>query len=272
MPKLTRPDGVEIHWEERGDGPTVLMTSAWSGHPGVFAEMIDDLIRDHRVVFFDTRGTGGSTRSGPYDIETDTADLEALLEELGGAVLFLLADATDRGVRLLESRPDLAPAAVTYGGPPLSRKSLAGSDAMAASDTVVDALKEMLERDYRGALRSIMHAANPQMEDAEVRERVGRQVDYCPQEAAYGRAEAWIEDDPVSYSQSAGDRLWIIVTPETAGSWFPKGDETLRIIGELLPEARVVEVEDGALSRPDLSADVVRQAVRASAEVAAERK
>jgi hypothetical protein len=56
------------------------------------------------------------------------------------------------------------------------------------------------------------------------------------------------------------------------GPWFPKGDETLRIIRAFLPEARVAEVEDGALSRPELSAEVVRQAVRETAGAAAERK
>jgi pimeloyl-ACP methyl ester carboxylesterase len=272
VPTLTPPDGVEIHWEERGEGPAVVVTSAWSGHPGVFEDMIEDLLRDHRVVTFDLRGAGRSTRSGPYDVETDTADLEALLKELGGAVLFLLADATGRGTRLVARRPELVPAAVTYGGPPLSRTALGSSDAMVTSDSVITAFREMLVRDYRGGLRSIMDTANPQMEDAEVRARVARQVDYHPQEAAVPRVRAWTEDEPIEYAHAAGDRLWIIVTPEMAGPWFPRGDEILRIIRELLPEARVAEVEDGALSRPELSAEVVRQAVRETAGAAAERK
>jgi pimeloyl-ACP methyl ester carboxylesterase len=271
VPTLTRPDGAEIHWEERGEGPAVVVTSAWSSHPGVFADMIDDLAGDHRVITFDARGTGRSTRSGPYDTETDTADLEALLEAVGGGVLWLVADTQVRGVRVLAARPALVPAAVSYG-PPLSRTVLAGSEAMIASNEVVGAFQEMLQRDYRGALRSLVRAANEQMSEDEVRERVDHQADYCPQDAAVARVLAWAEDDPLEYARAAGDRLWNLITPESPGPWLPKAQETLRIVREVLPEARLAEVEDGALSRPDLSAEVVRRAVRETAGAAAQRK
>ena len=48
--RLERPDGVELHWEERGEGPPVVLAPYWSGHPGVYEDLLSDLARDHRVV------------------------------------------------------------------------------------------------------------------------------------------------------------------------------------------------------------------------------
>jgi pimeloyl-ACP methyl ester carboxylesterase len=268
MPQLRRPDGVEIHWEERGEGPAVVVTHGWMGRPAGFHGLIDDLARDHRVITFDPRGTGLSARSGPYDIETDTADLEALLEEVGGSALWLVGDAASRGIRLLATRPDLVPVAVCYGAP-LSRSALADSEAMVASDEVVAAFQEMLGRDYRGALRSVIGSGNAQMTEDEVRARVASQVEYYPQEAAVARTIAWATDEPLEHARAAGDRLWIVITEAADSPWFPSGREMLRLVSRLLPEARVAELEDGALSRPDLSAEVVRRALRET--VTAER-
>jgi pimeloyl-ACP methyl ester carboxylesterase len=271
VPSLSRPDGVEIHWEERGEGPAVIVTHGWLGRPADFGGLIDDLARDHRVITFDPRGTGDSTRSGPYDIETDTADLEALLEEVGASALWLVGDAASRGIRVLARRPELIPVAVCYGAP-LSRSAIADSEAMAASDEVVSAFQEMLRRDYRGALRSAVRSGNEQMSEDEVRERVASQVEYYPQEAVVARVHAWVADEPLEHARAAGARVWIVIAEGADSPWFPPGHEMLRIVREQLPQARVVELEDGALSRPDLNAEVVRRAVRETAEAAAERR
>src|SRR5438552_17382347 len=84
MPRLERPDGVELHWEERGQGPLVVLAPYWSGHPGVYEALLLDLARDHRVVTWDARGTGQSTPAGPYDMETDCSDLAAIVDQAGG--------------------------------------------------------------------------------------------------------------------------------------------------------------------------------------------
>jgi pimeloyl-ACP methyl ester carboxylesterase len=88
MPAVERPDGVEIHWEEQGSGPLLLIVHQllWS-YPQVYAELIADLARDHRVVTYDARGCGASSRRGPYDPETDAGDLLAVAEAAGGAAI-----------------------------------------------------------------------------------------------------------------------------------------------------------------------------------------
>ena len=65
---------------------------------------------------------------------------------------------------------------------------------------------------------------------------------------------SWINDRAVDAAQALGDRLWVL---EPGGNpWFPI--EVARRSRVLIPEAHIREVEDGALSRPDITADVVR--------------
>ena len=63
MPKLRLPDGVELHWEERGDGPLVVIAHPCISVPTAFKALGDDLARDHRVVVYDPRGTGAGKRT-----------------------------------------------------------------------------------------------------------------------------------------------------------------------------------------------------------------
>jgi hypothetical protein len=130
---------------------------------------------------------------------------------------------------------------------------------MVASDTVLDALMSMGETDYRGAIRTIITAGNPQMSEDEVRERVRLQIDYQPRETIVARWRAWAEDDATEAGRACGERLWILVSEGTTGGWFPAGTEAMRISRRLFPMAHVEELDDGIISRPDLFAGVVRR-------------
>src|ERR687896_1056033 len=85
VPRLRRPDGAEIEWWIQGeDGPLVAI-ALMALHPQpVCKRLAEDLATDHRVLGYDLRGTGASSRVGPYDIVTDAADLAAVLDEAGG--------------------------------------------------------------------------------------------------------------------------------------------------------------------------------------------
>jgi pimeloyl-ACP methyl ester carboxylesterase len=262
MPRLERPGGVELNWEDRGQGPPVVLAPYWSGHPGVYQALLADLAGDHRVVTWDARGTGESTPTGPYDMETDCSDLEAILEEAGGAATVIgIADGANRAVRVAASRRELVAAVVALGTGPFARAQFEGGEGMVASDTVVGAFIEMLERDYRGALRSLLSATNTQMSEAELRDRVGYQISYCPQEPAAARVRAWAADDPTAAAQETGERLWILSAPDVAGPWLPPEHERRTLIEALTPRAHVVEAEPegGPVSRPDLSAATIRR-------------
>jgi pimeloyl-ACP methyl ester carboxylesterase len=257
---LERELGIRIHWEERGEGPLVVLAPYSIFHPSVYDPIAAELERDHRVVRYDDRGSGQSTRTGPHDMDTGAGDLEAVIEASGSpAVIVGLGDAANRAVRVCAQRPELVEAMVVPGGMPAGRKSLQGSEAMAASDTVVNAFLSMCETDYRGALRSLVTAGNPQMSEEEIRQRVVLQADYVPQETAVARLRAWVEDDSLQAALACGDRLWLLCAENTGGGWFPAGREAARLSRRLFPEAQVEEIEEGVVSRPDLTAAVVRR-------------
>jgi pimeloyl-ACP methyl ester carboxylesterase len=264
MPHVERPDGVELHFETSGDGPTLVLAPYWSGYPGVFDGLIADLARDHRVVTWHARGTGESTRTGPYDMSTDCGDLEAVLEHVGGAAAVIgVANGCNAVVHVAAKRPDLAEVAFAFGAGPFSRADFTSTEAMIGSDSVVTAFLEMLQRDYRGALRTVLSATNPQMSEDELRERIDFQVAYSPQEVAATRVREWAEDDPTESGAALGSRLWIFSAAAIAGPWLPSLEERQRIIGRTLPDAHLVTVgEDvGPVSRPDVMANAIRQAI-----------
>lgn len=262
MPKLIRDDGTELHWEERGRGPLVVLMSHTYAYPSVLAELISDLAADHRVVTYDARGTGASSRRGPYDLATDRADLEALIEELGEpAVALAWGESGHRSVLLAHDRPELVPAVIIMGGGGgvvRPDEAAASSEALAGSRAVLDAFEEMLRNDYRGALRYVVSSTSPQLTEDQVRERVERGVEYCSQDAALSRFQTWLQVDEVAHvAERLGDRLWMIQFPTI---WFPR--ETIGMIRERLPRARVHELDEaeGPLSRPDITAGIVRRA------------
>jgi pimeloyl-ACP methyl ester carboxylesterase len=257
---LERDDGVELFWEERGEGPSVVIACHWSGHPPVFEPLIEQLVTDHRIVTYDARGTGRSTRQGPHDIETGAADLAAITEIAEeGAVVVAMTDATNHAVRVAASRPDLVAAVVSPGAPPLPLWAVEETEALISSHAVRDAFIEMLSTNYRGAQRTLMAAANAQMSEDEVRERVEQQVAYCPAGVALERVNAWIEDDPLEAARETGDRLWITYTAEVAGPWIPGDPQFRELVEKHLPEANLAKLADGVVSRPDLTAEIIRE-------------
>jgi pimeloyl-ACP methyl ester carboxylesterase len=260
MPLLGRPDGVEIHYELRGEeGPLLAFHPYWSWAPGVYDDLFGRLAEDHRVLIHHLRGTGRSTRRGPYDFETDIADLEALLEETGPAAAALaLADSSNRVTKLAARRPDLLERVVCFSNAPLARSHFLDSEALVASDTVVAAFAAMLERDYRGALRSVLTATNPQLSQEELQPRVAEQVAFCGREAATGRSTAWTGDDCYGEALDLGARLAVLIAHAGSDLWFPKPPEIAAITAKYLPEAEVAWVSDGPSSAPEENAEAIR--------------
>ena len=167
-------------------------------------------------------------------------------------------------------RPELVRAVVTPGGNPIGRVAARDTDSLVASQSVLDALQGMIATDYRGALRTMISTANPQLDEEGVRLRVNDAFDYCPQHVAVERLRSWIRDDSTEAALATGDRFWLL--EHGRNMWFPI--DVARRTREILPDAHVEEVEDGPISRPDITAECVRnissgQAVSASRESAA---
>ena len=260
MPVLERGE-ARIHYEVRGqEGPVLVLATYWSWIPGVWDELLDELSTDHRVAVYHLRGTGESSREGPYDMETDGADLEAVVEVVGTpAALLATADSANRSVELAARRPDLVATVISVGAAPFARTQFEGEEGLAGSETVINAFIDLLKRSFRGAMRSFMEATNPQMDDAQLRERVAAQERFFTPAAAIDRLTAWMEDDPREAARALGDRLWILAAADVAGPWMPPAEQVKKMTAETLPEAHVEWPESGPVSAPGETADAIRR-------------
>jgi pimeloyl-ACP methyl ester carboxylesterase len=256
MPEVERPDGARIHWAQRGSGPTVALANLYNGPPSLLEGLIAELSRDHTVVTYDLRGNGASSRTGPYDIETDAGDLGAVIEAAGApAVVVGLGDGGPRAVRLAAAREDLVRAVVISGVVPLGRGAGGGGSGLSGSRSVLEAMAQMYDVDHRAAVRSTVGSGNPGLTEEQVRERVEAVVAYSEQASGATRLRSWIADDASAPAAAIGDRLWVLAYG--GNPWFPA--EAAERMQEMLPQAHFETVEDGAMTRPDLTAAVVRR-------------
>ena len=272
MPKVTAPDGVSLHWEERGSGPTVLLNPYWAMHPSIFDPIEAVLLEDFRVVRFDERGTGQSDRVGPYDLDTGVSDLEVMCETAGPFdVALCLVDSANRAVRVASSQPELLNLVFCVGSAPFGVGALKDSDSLLSSETVVRTYLQQLEADYRGAVRAALAGANSHLDDDDVRERVQIQMEYIDAEAAAVRAREWATDTGAEEpGKEIGSRLSVCLSKTMGGpgAWFPSGLEMEPVIREVFPQASIRWTDDGIVSTPRQVVDALKESLAAVAEPA----
>ena len=248
MPLLARPDGVQLHWEQAGDGPGVLICNTFNLTP--MDGLVELLKPSRRTVVYEQRGLGRSTQQGPYDLQTGVEDAEALLEETGPVEVALgIGDGTHRAIRLADTRPDLVDR-VVFTSSALGRESGERSG-FAASTEVLYALMSLLRRDYRSGLRQMLSGSAA--DEDEERRRVEELVAAIPQEAAIGYLEAWIAAESFDVARRLGGRLTALAYPGNA--WFPV--EMYEGMRDHLTEACFEFVDDGPMARPDLAAEIL---------------
>lgn len=256
MPELERGAGARIEYAVRGEGPLVVLALGFATTPGPYTGLAEELARDHRVVTYDPRGCGRSSAGGPFDTPTDAGDLAALIEALGSpATVFAVAHGVNIAAKAADANPGLLQAIVSPGIATALVGHLEGSEGFAASPPVIEMLIEQLRRDPRAAMRATIGSLNPQLDEDALRARVEETAEYSPAETMLSRIESWRKDDAaLDRLRAMGRRvgvIWHEHDPWQAGA--------MGRVRDLLPDARVVEVEDGPLSRPDLAAAVVRE-------------
>jgi pimeloyl-ACP methyl ester carboxylesterase len=248
MPKLTRPDGVDLYWEEAGKGPRVLICNTFNLGP--VDALVERLADSRSVVVYEPRGLGRSTHQGPYDLGTGLADAEALVEETGPVeVAFGIGDGTHRALRLADTRPDLVDRVVVTSSA-LGREAGERSG-FAGSTEVLFALMSLIRRDYRSGLRQML--AGSAHDQDEERVRLEELVAVIPQDAAVGYLEAWIAAESFDVARRLGSRLTVLAYPGNA--WFPI--EMYEGMRDHLTEACFEFVDDGPMTRPDLAAEIL---------------
>jgi pimeloyl-ACP methyl ester carboxylesterase len=87
MNKTTSKDGTQIAYEKKGQGPALILVDGALCYRS-FGPMsaLAELLAPHFMVYnYDRRGRGDSSNSKPYTIEREVEDIEALLNEAGGA-------------------------------------------------------------------------------------------------------------------------------------------------------------------------------------------
>jgi 3-oxoadipate enol-lactonase len=77
-------DGLDLHYEERGSGPPLLLVPGIPAVAGDWAPLAERLSVSRRAIAYDNRGGGRSTVTpGPYTTASLAADAVALLDHLG---------------------------------------------------------------------------------------------------------------------------------------------------------------------------------------------
>lgn len=85
MATLNR-DGIAIHYEVHGSGPTLLLSNGFSGTTKNWGKQIAAFSKDYQVIVWDMRGHGQSDAPedlGLYTRDATIGDLMALLDEVG---------------------------------------------------------------------------------------------------------------------------------------------------------------------------------------------
>ena len=83
MPQTDVRTGVSLNYEITGDGEPLLLVMGTSGAIGLWGEIGGRLAEGYRVITFDNRGLGGSSRGdGPITVASLAEDASALLEAL----------------------------------------------------------------------------------------------------------------------------------------------------------------------------------------------
>lgn len=81
---IAHTDGVDLHYETAGDGPTLALVGDVGFGAWQWAWQYDALAGPFEALVYDHRGTGRSDApEGPYDVATLVSDLEAVLSAAG---------------------------------------------------------------------------------------------------------------------------------------------------------------------------------------------
>jgi 3-oxoadipate enol-lactonase len=267
---LISVQGINLFYEEAGEGPPILLIHGTGGNAGVWSPAFDMLARDYRVIAYDRRAHTRSKAAIPpsaenYSIHGD--DAAALLQALGATPAAVMGWSGGGLVALhLASRHPALVSDLILEEPPFQ---LAINPAPDTDEMRQRALQLVSEGRQRDAAEVFVRWA--------VSYRTGGSAidkfDPALRESLLANAETMLaEMQSGSGEELTSERLAKIICPVTClvGGLTPDSlvactDRLLRF----LPNARVIRIADAAhaihFDQPERFVDAVRSAVIAGA-------
>jgi 2-succinyl-6-hydroxy-2,4-cyclohexadiene-1-carboxylate synthase len=250
---VTTDDGVVLAVSvvgARADAPALLLVHGFGGAKEDFADHVEALSVDHRVVVFDLRGHGASgspDAAAAYSLDRLAADVLAVADGLGLDSFRLLGHSMGGMVarRVVLARPDRVEALVlmdtSAGPPPGIDPELVGHGA------------EIARRDGMAALRALLDEINPLGSAAHERVLATR-----PGFKEFGDRK-WASLSPVMWSELVVEitrqadeleALATVVCPTlvVVGEQDESFLEAAFAMADAVPEARLVVIPDAGHS------------------------
>ena len=242
-PPTVEAGGVELAYEEGGEGPAVVLVHGTATARTVWRETVDALGDGMRAIAYDRRAYGDSGAPEPYGGTTvgeQADDLAELIERIAAAPAVVCGHELGALAALdLAARHRSLVERTVLVEPPMLWLVGAGTDAVAE-------LREAVARAARdegaaGAVRAYLEVVG----GPDVKELLGRDR----AEASMANPRAFAADLAAAVSWAVGQReLRAIEAPATLISGTrsaPVRQEAARALAELLPAAKLMTVESG---------------------------
>jgi pimeloyl-ACP methyl ester carboxylesterase len=257
-PATVEAGGVELAYEERGEGQAAVFAHGTAAARTVWREALDALPETMRAIAYDRRAYGDSGAPEPYGGTTvgeQADDLAELIERLDAAPALLCGhELAALAVLDLAARHRQLVERVVVVEPPLLWLVADGTDAVADMREAV--ARAAREDGAAGAVRAYLE----QVGGTGIEELLGPERF----EAAVGNPRAFAADLAAAASWAVGRKeLRQLAVPCTIVVGVRSArvrQEAARALDELLPESRLVEAESGHfvhLERPDVIAAAV---------------
>ncbi|HVF77385.1 MAG TPA: alpha/beta hydrolase [Solirubrobacteraceae bacterium] len=218
--------GVDLHYEERGDGPPVLVVHAMGSDALAWMPALGSLAAGGaRAIAFDRRGYGASGAPEPYaatTVQEQAQDAGALLSVLEAAPALLVGDGFGALVvlELLVRRPELARGAVLVD-PPLHAFVAEATRALAVE-------RELLEETLRAGGPSAAVAAwlgdgaDPALAERAAASHAGFFADYAGQSSwSPSRRELRAIAAPLVVVTGAGTPAHVVCAADAVAALVP---------------------------------------------------
>jgi len=155
MQKVTSKDGTAIAFDKSGSGPALILVDGALCYRsfGPMPKLVP-LLTPHFTVFtYDRRGRGDSGDKGPYRVEREVEDIEALIRETGGSAFVfgvssgaaLAVEAATRTSAIKKLVLYEAPFIVDDSRPPIAKDYASSMKDLIAAGRRGDAVKQFLK-------------------------------------------------------------------------------------------------------------------------------